>query len=181
MQSETTRFANEQLLNNLEEGVLIVEKDCSSTLFLNTAAKRLISHANLDMSIVDDPDESSSNNLHFDWDKDMFAEVSKDTFTQGYNVDHTSAMQQINKLSEYQSIKNIVQSEREKKFPAQKRTFKVKSAAEPDPVPQTSKQTKSQEVKSKFISIKVKPQPYHGEQRVALFINDRTNKVYSKL
>ena len=31
------------------------------------------------------------------------------------------------------------------------------------------------------MSIRVKPQPYVGESRVALFINDRTNKVSNKL
>ena len=36
--SETSRVANEQLLNNLEEGVLIIEKENSTVHFLNTAA-----------------------------------------------------------------------------------------------------------------------------------------------
>lgn len=35
---EAPRISNEKLLNNLEEGVFIVEKDCSSICFLNTAA-----------------------------------------------------------------------------------------------------------------------------------------------
>ena len=33
----------------------------------------------------------------------------------------------------------------------------------------------------RFISIRVKPQPYFGKSRVALFINDRTKKVQDKL
>ena len=50
MKAESARFANEELLNNLEEGVLIVEEDCSGVLFMNTAAQRLISNPNFEKS-----------------------------------------------------------------------------------------------------------------------------------
>lgn len=104
MKIEGTSFANEQLLNNLEEGVIIVEKDCSSVLFLNTAAKSLASRPNFELSKASDLDDTPENYL-FNWDKEMFAEMSKEIFTQDYNVDPTIAIQRINRLSEYQSIK----------------------------------------------------------------------------
>ena len=46
--AEVPRAAQEQLLNNLEEGVIVVEKDCSSVCFLNLAAKNFMCNPNFD-------------------------------------------------------------------------------------------------------------------------------------
>ena len=62
-----------QLLNNLEEGVFIIEKDYSGIYFLNSAAKSLMANPELDMSKINT--SGAKDDVQFDWDKKMFAEV----------------------------------------------------------------------------------------------------------
>ena len=100
VKAESSRFANEELLNNLEEGVLIIEEDCSSVLFMNTAAQRLISNPSFDKSLPSDL-HAPSDTLIFNWDQEMFAEMDKEVFTHNYNVDATSATQYISSLKDY--------------------------------------------------------------------------------
>ena len=72
--SEVPRIANEQLLDNLKEGVFIVEKDCSGICFLNSAAKNFMSNPNFDVSKASDLEDTADDKL-FDWDKKMFAKM----------------------------------------------------------------------------------------------------------
>ena len=83
--AEDPRASQEQLLNNLEEGVFIVEKDCSGICFLNSAARNFMCNPDFDLSKVSD--DGAADDILFDWDKQMFAEVKKHIFHQAPNVD----------------------------------------------------------------------------------------------
>ena len=83
--AEDPSVSNEKLLNNLEEGVFIVEKDCSSVCFLNHAANNFMCNPDFDISKVSD--DGAEDEMLFDWDKQMFAEVEKSIFTGEFNAD----------------------------------------------------------------------------------------------
>ena len=101
--AETPRQANEQLLNNLGEGVFILEKDCSSVAFLNSAAKNFMCNPDFDVSKAEDDESGTAidSNQLFDWDKEMFAEMDSEIFLPGQNVDTASTALKINQLDSY--------------------------------------------------------------------------------
>ena len=88
----------------------------------------------------------------------MLAQIPVGFFTDTYNVDATSKQQQINDLTNYVSVKDIVKTESDNNFLGQKNTFKVKLALEPTNDSEEPRAQKSY----KFISVRVKPQPYLG-------------------
>jgi len=51
-EAEILRKGNEQLLNNLKEGVVIIEENSGLVTFLNEAAERLKIEMNQDFSIA---------------------------------------------------------------------------------------------------------------------------------
>ena len=99
----------------------------------------------------------------------MFAKMDKNIFTRAHNVDTTSAAQEIDRLDTYESIQSIVQKERDDGFPRLKRTFKVKPPTSADSNGTDHRDNRvimqpyQPDVKYKFISIRVKPQPYLGK------------------
>ena len=85
---DANNISNETLLNNLEEGIFIVEKDCSSICFLNTAAKNFISNPAFDVSKTSKVEEvSSQQDASFDLSKKIFAFMDKGIFSRAHNVD----------------------------------------------------------------------------------------------
>ena len=90
--AEVPRASQEELLNNLEEGVIVVEKDCSSVCFVNQAAKNFMTNPDFDASKVSNEDRGTEDRL-FDWDKKMFAHVDKDIFSANQNADATQVAQ----------------------------------------------------------------------------------------
>ena len=80
----------------------------------------------------------------------MLAKIPIGFFTDTYNVDTSTKQKQIHDLTDYLSIKDIVQAERDSDFPSRKHAFKVK------PISEASQKN------CKFLSIRVKPQPYIG-------------------
>ena len=60
MDADILRTGNEQLLNNLKEGVIIMDQESGMVMFLNTAAKRFNIRMNkfLSISLVKEEDGS---------------------------------------------------------------------------------------------------------------------------
>ena len=58
----------------------------------------------------------------------MLAKIPVGFFTDTYNVDATTKQKQINDLTDYVSVRDIVKTESENNFLGQKHTFKVKPA-----------------------------------------------------
>ena len=103
---EVIREGNDELLNSLEEGVIIVEDDCSEVCFLNSAAQHLMTSPNFDVSKASEA-ETQTDQL-FAWDKKILAKIPEGFFTDSYNIDTSTKLQQIDNLSNYTSIKDIV-------------------------------------------------------------------------
>ena len=76
-EAEVLRDGNEQLLNNLEEGVMILEEDTPNILFLNQAAKKFQSRKKensdfFEMSLLDEVGTDVATHI-LDQDLEMFA------------------------------------------------------------------------------------------------------------
>lgn len=123
VEKEILQEGNNLLLDNLEEGVIIVEENCKDVYFTNKSARNLMSSKKT-ASVVESADAEDVQ--LFSWDTNMLAPIPRDFFTDNFNVDTTVKRTQIMQMSDYLSVKAIVQAERDKNFPRTKQIFKVK-------------------------------------------------------
>ena len=85
------RAGNEQLLNNLEEGVIIIDEDqsdVSDVLFLNKAAQNINSNS-----------FSTSNETKFDIKNKIYANINSESFSN--NIDFEKAISSLKIHTEY--------------------------------------------------------------------------------
>ena len=84
VEAELPRLGNDQLLNNLKEGIVIIEEDSSIIKFMNETAKKLMTEFsdNFSISVLDE------NNV-FEKQQEMFAFVDMaDIFDCETNYDY---------------------------------------------------------------------------------------------
>ena len=91
------RAGNEQLLNNLEEGVIIIDEDQSDVLFLNKAAQN-----------VSNRSFSTSDEAKFDIKNKIYAQLNNESFLN--DIDFEKAIESLKIHTEYQSIEEIIES-----------------------------------------------------------------------
>ena len=91
------RTGNEQLLNNLEEGVIIIDEDQSDVLFLNKAAQN-----------VSNRSFSTSDETKFDIKNKIYAQLNNESFLN--DIDFEKAIESLKIHTEYQSIEEIIES-----------------------------------------------------------------------
>ena len=91
------RAGNEQLLNNLDEGVIIIDEDQSDVLFLNKAAQN-----------VSNRSFSTSDETKFDIKNKIYAQLNNESFLN--DIDFEKAIESLKIHTEYQSIEEIIES-----------------------------------------------------------------------
>ena len=92
-------------------------------------------------------------------------------------------------MSDYQSIREIIQEEAKNGFPAQKRTYKLQLAKdEDDDEFSTSRKGKAKyneypekQIQNLFLTLKVKQCSYFGKPAISINVNHVTKKVMQKL
>ena len=78
--SEILRTGNDQLLNDLEEGVIILKEDSKKVLFVNKAASKLLIDINMTKEVED------RSQVCIDMTSPKFAKIDENTFKR-MNVD----------------------------------------------------------------------------------------------
>jgi len=85
VETEILRTGNEQLLNDLKEGVIIMDKESSMVMFVNNAAKRfkIRKDKNISMSFVGEGEA-------FDLKQKMFALIDLNMINEDDNSDSSN-------------------------------------------------------------------------------------------
>lgn len=78
VESQILRTGNEQLLSNLEEGVIIFEEDSLAALFLNNSAMKIVSN-NYSMIFTSNKSQTADHQQP-NYTEKLFARVDKHTF-----------------------------------------------------------------------------------------------------
>jgi len=100
-EAEILRKGNEQLLNNLKEGVVIIEEASGLVTFVNEAAKRFKIKLNKDFSIeLGKDDDRSSAQVK------QFARFDMGLFKTG--LEPAEITQQILALTDYKSLDEVI-------------------------------------------------------------------------
>ena len=99
------RASNQKLLNDLKEGVFVIDEDTNLVLFQNTAAKRLNTRLK-ERSFVSFIDL----NENFDKSQEQFAlvgyeKIFKDT---SQKLNYTDTVKQLDECEDYESIEKII-------------------------------------------------------------------------
>ena len=103
VQAEMMRKGNDKLLNNLKEGVIIVDEENKSVLFNNVASAR--HNSNLDESFGG---TLGQDNGTVDQDKPIFAPVNAFWF-RSPDFDFMNLSSSIRKLGNYMSMNEIIE------------------------------------------------------------------------
>lgn len=110
VEAEVLREGNEQLLNNLEEGVIIGHEDNTKILFMNEAAKRFQSrkqgNSDLENSMLTEENAAEDTQI-LDQELKMFAYLEPSILKQT-SLDYEKTINSINGLENYISIKDII-------------------------------------------------------------------------
>ena len=164
--AEISRKGNEQLLHNLEEGVIILEEDFQSVLFVNKSAKQLKINES-------DKHRKGEGQVTFFKENELFALLDSSIFNE-QTADLQQANYSIRTIKEYKSLETVIKEEASKNYPSKNMIFKLKGN-------KLKKKRKDANISNLFYSIKVKPQSYVGKAAIAVYINDVTKKVKNKL
>ena len=107
VQAELPRISNEKLLNNLKEGVFIIEDESSLVLFQNRAAKRFNVRIK-ETSNVRIIDESESLNKM----QKQFALVDSASIfkSMGFTSDYNMTIKRLKECENYMSFEDIISS-----------------------------------------------------------------------
>ena len=166
--SELPRQGNDELLNGLKEGILILEEDSSIIKFQNQAALRLITEYsdNLSISVVDEK-------FAFEKELEMFAPVNMaEIFDDNTTYDYDEVKKKVKLINNYISMNEIIADTNSEGL---KQVFKLKTDSSRKKKPQTAK------IPNQFLRIKVKRQTYEGIASIVIFISDVTKKINGKL
>ena len=166
--SELPRQGNDELLNGLKEGILILEEDSSIIKFQNQAALRLITEYsdNLSISVVDEK-------FAFEKELEMFAPVNMaEIFDDNCTYDYDEVKKKVKLINNYISMNEIIADTNSEGL---KQVFKLKTDSSRKKKPQTVK------IPNQFLRIKVKRQTYEGIASIVIFISDVTKKINGKL
>ena len=166
--SELPRQGNDELLNGLKEGILILEEDSSIIKFQNQAALRLITEYsdNLSISVVDEK-------FAFEKELEMFAPVNMaEIFDDNTTYDYDEVKKKVKLINNYISMNEIIADTNSEGL---KQVFKLKTDSSRKKKPQTVK------IPNQFLRIKVKRQTYEGIASIVIFISDVTKKINGKL
>ena len=183
--AEVLRTGNEQLLNNLEEGVIIQEEEGQNILFQNTAAKMLNSRKqtedDFEISLLS---ESLTNEKLLDREYPILAHIPTSLFKQP-KIEVQKTFEDIKAQDSYVSIREIIDHAKANNFPGEKSIYKL-IYIKPEDLKSKEKQNLDEamskpEILNRFFAIKVKEQIYLGKPSIAIYIRDYTKKIREKL
>ena len=98
---------HEGLLNNLEEGLIIMDENTRELKFVNKAAKQYINRRPHNSTIIDGGLDSTDDSLTIDWSKIMFALVPTTIFSDAF-ADVAKAVNDVIALQEFVSLESII-------------------------------------------------------------------------
>ena len=106
--AEILRAGNDQLLNELEEGVIILQDDTKEMMFSNSAANQIsfvepAQHSGPQTQ----PPNQRLNNLHLDLK--IFAKIDKNLFNQTI-IDRDKVVESINAAEDYKTLYEVIQT-----------------------------------------------------------------------
>jgi len=117
-EAEILREGNEKLLNNLKEGVVIIEENSRLVTFVNKAAKRFKIQLNRNFSIALGKDDVESS-AHFR----QFARFDMDLIKNG--LESTEVIQKIIALTDYKSLDEVIEEQIACQDPDEKFIYKI--------------------------------------------------------
>ena len=120
-EAEILRNGNDGLLNSLEEGVIIQQLDSKKILFQNKAAKQIASIVREDLSEVG---LGKSFEALLDHDQEIFAMIDPSIFEKT-PIDVREIITTIDKMDNFISISQILESETEKGYPGEQHIYKI--------------------------------------------------------
>ena len=98
---------HEGLLNNLEDGLIILDQKTKELKFVNRAAKRYINKRPLNSTSIEGFPDSTDDNFTLDWQKNMFALVPANFFQDAF-ADVVKAVNKVKALHDYISLDKIL-------------------------------------------------------------------------
>ena len=98
-------MGNEELLNNLEEGVIIQHQDTNEIVFLNTAAQKFKQCEDLSNYNISLLGEQKLDML--DMDLQMFAHIDTELFKET-TIDAASTIERIKAVNNYKTLDEII-------------------------------------------------------------------------
>ena len=106
--AEILRTGNDQLLNELEEGVIILQDDTKEMIFSNSAANQ-ISFVETSQTLGSQAQLPNQrlNNLHLDLK--IFAQIDKNLFNQAI-IDRDKVVESINAAEDYKTLYEVIQT-----------------------------------------------------------------------
>ena len=111
------------LLNNLKEGVFIIEEKDSKVLFQNNAAELISSRLQTKCSFDMTTKSGERTSMTLNQGQPMFEQVNIDKL---YSSDFASGVEYLKSASEQESLENIIEKQLEH-GPLHKRVYKVKT------------------------------------------------------
>ena len=116
-------LGNEQLLNNLEEGIMILDEDSQEVIFTNNALKQLQMAEDETLSMTNITVEGS-HQLNLSKDDKLFAQIDTSLF-KITPIDSASVITRIQDLQDYASLEQIIADHASKGYPARKLIYKL--------------------------------------------------------